>query len=104
MDTPNRFRPDKSPLWLIAAIASFVIGGLFAFAGRVLGIEEPTVLGALALIGAGIQALVLIGWYLHFTRPRPPLQHWFVAPSQEPAPYKRWPELPLAGDSDIPSH
>ena len=56
---------------LIATIAIFVTGGLFATAARWFGIDNDSVVIAIALIGAGIQSLILILLYLYRTRPRP---------------------------------
>lgn len=93
MDQPSADKPVSSPLYLAAAIASFIIGGLFAFFGRAIGIKDPSVLVAIALIGAGLQAVVLILWYLHLTRPKPTVQHWFAKPNAgESAPQKHWPD------------
>ncbi len=100
MDEPRRARPGSLPTYFVFALACLTAGGLFALAARVMGVEHEGILVAVAVIGAGLQALVLLGWYLHFTRPRPQVPQWFAATSDEPAPYKRWPEMPLAGDSD----
>ena len=56
---------------LIATIAAFITGGLFATGARWLGIENPSVVFAIAIIGAGMQSLILIVLYLLRTRPRP---------------------------------
>ena len=55
---------------LIATIAAFITGGLFATGARWFGIENPSVLLAIAIVGAGMQSLVLIVLYLLRTRPR----------------------------------
>ena len=57
---------------LIATIAAFITGGLFATGARWLGIENQSVIFAIGLIGAGLQSLILILVYLYRTRPRPP--------------------------------
>jgi type VI protein secretion system component VasK len=57
---------------LIATIAAFITGGLFASGARWSGIENQSVVLAIGLIGAGIQSLILILLYLYRTRPRPP--------------------------------
>ena len=61
---------------VIALLSSGVTGALFALAARVLGIEHTGVLVAIGIIGAGLQAILLIAWYLLHTRERkdaPPL-------------------------------
>jgi type VI protein secretion system component VasK len=57
---------------LIATIAAFITGGLFATGARWSGIQNESVIIAIALIGAGLQSLILILLYLYRTRPRPP--------------------------------
>lgn len=56
---------------LIATIAAFITGGLFATGARWFGIENASVLFAIAIVGAGIQSLILIVLYLLRTRPSP---------------------------------
>ena len=55
---------------LIATIAAFITGGLFATGARWLGIDNDSVVLAIAIIGAGIQSMILILLYLYRTRPR----------------------------------
>lgn len=64
-------------LFLASAV---VTGGLVALAARTLGVEDAGILGAIGVIGGGIQMLILIGWYLHRTREQPtvsasPVEH-----------------------------
>jgi hypothetical protein len=56
---------------LIATIATFITGGFFATGARWLGIERNDLIIAIALIGAGLQSLVLISLYLYKTREKP---------------------------------
>jgi type VI protein secretion system component VasK len=56
---------------LIATIVVFITGGFFATGARWLGIERNDLIIAIALIGAGIQCLVLICLYLYRTREKP---------------------------------
>jgi type VI protein secretion system component VasK len=57
---------------LIATIAIFITGGFFATAARWFGIERNDLIVAIALIGAGLQSLVLISVYLYKTREKRP--------------------------------
>jgi hypothetical protein len=56
---------------LIATIVTFITGGFFATGARWLGIERNDLVIAIALIGAGIQSLILISVYLYRTREKP---------------------------------
>jgi hypothetical protein len=56
---------------LIATIATFITGGFFATGAHWLGIERNDLVIAIALIGAGIQSLILISLYLYKTREKP---------------------------------
>lgn len=69
---------------LIATIAVFITGGLFATGARWFGIENQSVVLAIAVIGAGVQSLILIVLYLYRTRPRPPKE-----PFGEPVRFQR---------------
>ena len=52
----------------IALITSVVTGALFALGARLLGIEHTGILVAIGIIAAGLQAILVIGWYLLYTR------------------------------------
>jgi hypothetical protein len=56
---------------LIATIAIFITGGFFATGARWFGIERNDLIIAIALVGAGLQSLVLISLYLYKTREKP---------------------------------
>lgn len=59
--------------YAVFVISSVVTGALFALAARAMGLDHGGALFAIAVIGAGLQMLILISWYLHITRPnRPP--------------------------------
>lgn len=68
---PAASQSGSAVVYLVAIVASLVTGALFAFAARVSGVEHNGILVAVTIIGAGVQMLVLIGWYLHFTRAKP---------------------------------
>ena len=56
-------------IYAVLLMSSIVTGGLFALAARAFGLEHGGALVAIAIIGAGLQMLALILWYLHATRP-----------------------------------
>ena len=56
-------------IYAVFLMSSIVTGGLFALAARAFGLEHGGALVAIAIIGAGLQMLALILWYLHATRP-----------------------------------
>ena len=55
-------------IYAVFLMSSIVTGGLFALAARALGLEHGGALVAVAIIGAGLQMLAMILWYLHATR------------------------------------
>lgn len=55
--------------YFVAAVSALVTAGLFAVAARVLGVEQNGILVAIGVIGAGVQLLFLVLWYLFHTRP-----------------------------------
>ena len=57
-------------VFLMSSIAS---GALFALGARAMGVEHTGILAAIGIIGACLQMLVLILWYLHVTRPNQPV-------------------------------
>jgi hypothetical protein len=58
-------------IYVIGVIAAVVTGGLFALGSRLmLGIEHTGILAAIGVMGAGLQTIVLMAWYLFSTRPR----------------------------------
>lgn len=57
-------------IYLMFFLSAAVTGALFAFGARVQGIEHSGALFAIGIIGAGVQMLILIIWYLHHTRAR----------------------------------
>ena len=59
---------------LLATLSAFVVGTVCATAARWLGIHDSGLVIAFAIIGAGIQSIVLIGLYLYRTRPKDPPQ------------------------------
>lgn len=56
--------------YAIAVAASLLSGALYALAARILGVQHAGILAAIAVIGGGVQAIMLIVWYLLHTRPR----------------------------------
>jgi hypothetical protein len=53
---------------LLATLSAFIVGAICATAARWLGIHDEGLVIAFAIIGAGIQSIVLIGLYLYRTR------------------------------------
>lgn len=60
-------------VYFVFFLSSLATGTLFALAARLWGIDHNGILIGLAVIGAGLQMLALIGWYLYHTRPSQPL-------------------------------
>jgi hypothetical protein len=56
-------------IYFFAAVSAIVTGGLFVVAARMFGIEQNGILIACAIIGAGMQVVLLMVWYLLRTRP-----------------------------------
>ena len=54
--------------YFFAAVSAIVTAGLFAVAARVLGVEQNGILVAIGVIGAGLQLMFLVLWYLFHTR------------------------------------
>jgi len=59
---------------MLATLSAFVVGAVCATAARWLGIGENGLVIAFAVIGAGVQSIVLIGLYLYRTRAQEPPQ------------------------------
>jgi hypothetical protein len=58
-------------IYLVATISAVVTGGLLALLVRVMAsVEHQGILLAVGIFGGAIQWLVLLGWYLHHTRPK----------------------------------
>jgi hypothetical protein len=57
---------------LLATISAFIVGAVCATAARWLGIHDSGLVVAFAIIGAGIQSIVLIALYLYRTRSKEP--------------------------------
>jgi uncharacterized membrane protein YoaK (UPF0700 family) len=55
---------------LLATLSAFVVGAVCATAARWLGIEDRGLVVAFAVIGAGIQSITLMAFYLYRTRPK----------------------------------
>jgi hypothetical protein len=53
---------------LVATISAFIVGAICATAARWMGIQEGGLVVAFAVMGAGIQSIVLICLYLYRTR------------------------------------
>jgi hypothetical protein len=53
---------------LLATLSAFVVGAVCATAARWLGIEQGGLVIAFAVIGAGIQSIALLCFYLYRTR------------------------------------
>jgi hypothetical protein len=65
---PNAKEEDRVAR-LLATLSAFVVGAICATAARWLGIEERGLVVAFAVIGAGVQSITLIAFYLYRTRP-----------------------------------
>jgi hypothetical protein len=58
-------------IYAIALISAVFTGGLFALGSRLmLGIEHNGILAAIGVMGAGLQTIMLMAWYLFSTRSR----------------------------------
>ena len=53
---------------LLATLSAFIVGAVCATAARWLGFHNDGLVVAFAVIGAGIQSIVLIALYLYRTR------------------------------------
>jgi hypothetical protein len=63
-------------IYVTAVISAVVTGGLFAMAARLtMGIEHTGILVAIGVMGAGLQTIMLMAWYLFHTRPRDSQPH-----------------------------
>jgi hypothetical protein len=55
-------------IYLAAFASAIVTGGLFALMARLAGIEHHGMLLAVSVIGAGLQLILLILWFLFHTK------------------------------------
>lgn len=65
--------------YILALMSAAATGSIFALGALALGIDHRGVLFAIAIIGAGLQTIALMLWYLHYTSDRP-----VTPPVQEP--------------------
>jgi hypothetical protein len=50
-------------IYIAAVVSSIVTGGLIAFIARLAGIEHHGILAAVAVMGTGVQLILLIVWF-----------------------------------------
>jgi hypothetical protein len=55
-------------VYLAAFASAIVTGGLFALMARLAGVEHNGILAAIAVMGGGIQLILLIVWFLYHTK------------------------------------
>jgi len=72
--TRRRLARKRPRMGMLATLSAFVVGALCATTARWLGIHERGLVIAFAVIGCGIQSIVLIGLYLYRTRSKEPPQ------------------------------